>query len=62
MLIVQGQNDTIAPVEDAEQALAGDGDERADMVTIRNAGHALLPEKPKQVSDAILKFLRESDS
>lgn len=61
ILIVQGQNDTIAPFEDAGQGLAGDSDARADMVTIRNAGHALLPEKPKQVSDAILKFLLESN-
>jgi pimeloyl-ACP methyl ester carboxylesterase len=61
ILVIQGQNDTIAPADDAGQALVDDSNGRAEMVTIRNAGHALLPEKPKQVSDAILKFLRESD-
>lgn len=31
--------------------------DRVDVVTIANAGHAMLPEQPDQVAEAVLGFL-----
>ncbi|MEM1132158.1 MAG: alpha/beta hydrolase [Pseudomonadota bacterium] len=57
ILVVQGEADTIAPVEDAGQALVNDAEGRAEMVVVENAGHALLPEQPDAVETAVLEFL-----
>lgn len=59
LLIIQGENDTIAPIADAGQALLDDAYGRAEMVTIRGAGHALLPEQPEQIANAVLAFLSD---
>ncbi|MEO1046127.1 MAG: alpha/beta hydrolase [Pseudomonadota bacterium] len=57
ILVVQAKADTIAPIEDAGQALVDDAAGRAEMVIIERAGHALLPEQPDAVAGAVLEFL-----
>ncbi|WOE75052.1 alpha/beta fold hydrolase [Alterisphingorhabdus coralli] len=57
ILVVQGEADTIAPPEDAGQALVNDAKGRAEIVIVEKAGHALLPEQPDAVETAVLEFL-----
>jgi len=59
ILIIQGEEDTVAPVADAGQALVDDAQGRTQMVLVRNAGHALLPEQPEQIANSVLGFLAE---
>ncbi|WP_438727752.1 alpha/beta fold hydrolase [Parasphingorhabdus sp. DH2-15] len=59
ILVIQGDKDTIAPIEDAGQALVDDGKGRVEMVVVRKAGHALLPERPRVISDAVLAYLAQ---
>ncbi len=59
MLVIQGAEDAIAPIEDAGAPLAAKFPDRVQLVTIDNAGHALLPEQPDQIAGAIIAFLQE---
>ena len=56
-LVLQGMEDTVAPVENSEQ-LRQEYGERIMVVDVPKAGHALLPEQPELIAKAILGFLR----
>ncbi len=56
VLVVQPEDDVMAVPENALRLCAELGD-RASMVTIADAGHALLPEQPDAVADAVLGWL-----
>lgn len=56
VLIVQGLDDVLAPPENGRQLAARLG-ERAHLVEIADAGHALLPEQPRAIADALVPFL-----
>jgi pimeloyl-ACP methyl ester carboxylesterase len=56
MLIVQPMQDRIAPIENA-YALRDKCPQEIEIVEVQNAGHALLPEQPEAVADAVLAFL-----
>lgn len=56
ILDVQAEHDTIAPANLATE-LSDELGERVTMVTIKDAGHALLPEQPEAVAEAIHGFL-----
>ncbi|MGB7406039.1 MAG: alpha/beta hydrolase [Pacificimonas sp.] len=60
MLILQAEADTVAPREDAGDELVRRFPEQAEMVIIENAGHALLPEAPDEITGAIIGFLNEN--
>ena len=56
MLIVQPMQDRIAPIENA-YALRDKCPQEVEIVEVQNAGHALLPEQPEAVAEAVLAFL-----
>ncbi len=56
VLVVQPEYDVMAVPENAVRLCAELGD-RASMATIADAGHALLPEQPAAVADAVLAWL-----
>lgn len=56
VLVVQPLQDRAAPPENGH-ALAADLGSRATLVTIDGAGHALLPEQPRTVADAVIEFV-----
>lgn len=55
--IVQAAQDTCAPPEDAAQPLRDALRDRVEVVTIENAGHAMLPEQPGRIGSHVLDFL-----
>jgi pimeloyl-ACP methyl ester carboxylesterase len=56
LLVVQPADDVIAVPANAEQLVAAlDG--RAELVTIPDAGHALLPEQPEAVAACVIDWL-----
>jgi pimeloyl-ACP methyl ester carboxylesterase len=55
-LVVQPADDVVAVPENATRLVAMLGD-RAHLVTIPGAGHALLPEQPGAVADAVVAWL-----
>jgi pimeloyl-ACP methyl ester carboxylesterase len=60
LLVIQGLQDVVAPPENGRKIK----DEFGDRVTLHNidgAGHALLPEKPKEIAALIQNFLSQSD-
>ena len=56
MLIIQPMQDRIAPIENA-YTLRDKCPQEVEIVEIQNAGHALLPEQPDAVAEAVLAFL-----
>ena len=56
VLVIQPADDVIAPPGNALDIIGQLGD-RATLVTIANAGHALLPEQPDAVADALIHWL-----
>jgi pimeloyl-ACP methyl ester carboxylesterase len=62
MLVIQALEDTIAPPDDAGRPLKAEFPERVTLVELRDAGHALLPEQPARIRDAVLGFLRDVDA
>ena len=56
VLVVQGRQDAIAPVENGRRYKA-ESAPHALLVEIDNAGHAMLPEQPQAIADAVLSFL-----
>jgi pimeloyl-ACP methyl ester carboxylesterase len=56
MLVIQGLQDTIALPENGRQLKAAFAN-RVELIEIEGAGHALLPEKPEAIADAVLAFL-----
>ncbi len=59
VLVVQGLQDISAIPENA-RIFKSDFPDRVQLVEINHAAHALLPEQPKQVAEAVLKFLHEN--
>lgn len=57
ILVVQADSDTVAPKEDASDALAEEFAGRVEVALIENAGHALLPEQPDAIAQSILRYL-----
>jgi len=57
ILIVQALDDVIAPKADTADLLKEQFGDRLEVVLVKNAGHALLPEQPEIISAAILDFL-----
>lgn len=60
MLVIAGLQDTIAPPADTIDLLERAHPERVTAVRIDKAGHALLPEQPDQIAEAILTWLAGS--
>ncbi len=56
VLVVQPADDAIAVAANAEAIVDRLGD-RAELVTIADAGHSLLPERPEQVAAAVVGWL-----
>jgi len=59
MLVIAGLQDTIAPPEDTIDILERDFPSRVTGVRLDGAGHALLPEKPDEIAEAVLTWLSE---
>ena len=57
ILVIQASMDRIAPAELTSTKLLADYPERVTVVTINQAGHALLPEQPKALEHSIIHFL-----
>lgn len=60
VLILQGQLDVAAPLENGRQLKAEIG-ERADLVELPGIGHAIGVEAPGAVADAILAYLSKGE-
>ena len=58
ILVVQPVDDLVAVAENARR-IVEDFDDRTTLVLVPEAGHALLPEQPKAVADALLGWLGE---
>jgi pimeloyl-ACP methyl ester carboxylesterase len=56
VLVVQGLQDAIAPVENGRRYKA-ESAPHAQLAEIDGAGHALLPEQPDRIAEAVLSFL-----
>ncbi|MEO0590033.1 MAG: alpha/beta hydrolase [Pseudomonadota bacterium] len=61
MLILQADEDEIAPSTDAGIPLAREFPSRTKLVVIKGAGHAFLPERPLEVASEIISFIRDVD-
>jgi pimeloyl-ACP methyl ester carboxylesterase len=59
ILIVQAANDRVAAPANAE-ALKTAHPDRVTVVTIPNAGHAMLPEQPKLIADIVINDLKSA--
>jgi pimeloyl-ACP methyl ester carboxylesterase len=59
MLIIQASDDVIAPVANA-QALLSAFPQRTEVVTLGNAGHAMLPEQPEAIAALVIDHLKRS--
>jgi pimeloyl-ACP methyl ester carboxylesterase len=55
-MVIQGLDDAIAPVENGRR-YKSESAPQAQLVEIKNAGHALLPEQPEAIAEAVLQFL-----
>lgn len=58
VLVLQGVQDAVAVRENAD-LLAKEFGNRIKVIDVPKAGHALLPEQPEFIADAILDFLRD---
>ncbi|MDE3111062.1 MAG: alpha/beta hydrolase [Acidobacteriota bacterium] len=59
VLVVQGLQDVSAVPQNA-RIFKADFPDRVQLVEIDHAAHALLPEQPRQVAAAVLKFLHHN--
>lgn len=57
-LIIQGINDKIAPVQNAFNLVTRRPNAR--LVAFPNMGHAMLPEQPGPIADAVINFLKDN--
>lgn len=60
ILVIAGLQDTIAPPADTIDLLEQAHPDRVTGVRIDHAGHALLPEQPEKISEAVLTWLGHS--
>jgi pimeloyl-ACP methyl ester carboxylesterase len=58
ILIIQGLQDRAAPPENG-RLLKAEAPDRVELIELDGAGHALLPEKPVEISGAVTTFLRK---
>ena len=58
ILVVQGLEDRVAPPQNGYDLKAVAGD-RATIVDLDGASHALLPEKPQEIETAVIQFLND---
>ena len=58
ILVIQGLEDKVAPPSNGYALREAVGD-RVQVVDVPHAGHALLPEQPERVIDAIIAFLQQ---
>ena len=58
ILVIQGLQDRVAPPENGYDVKACAGD-RATIVDLDGASHALLPEKPEAIETAVVEFLND---
>ncbi len=58
ILVIQGLQDRVAPPQNGYdvKAIAGD---RAKVIDLDGASHALLPEKPHEIEKAVIQFLHD---
>jgi pimeloyl-ACP methyl ester carboxylesterase len=61
LLVIQGLDDGLAPPANG-RALREEFGDRVRLIELSNAGHALLPEQPEAIAQAVLAFLREHQS
>ncbi len=61
VLDVQPEHDVMIPPE-SRSRYRDDLGERVTIVRIPNAGHALLPEQPEAVAQALLRFIQQLDA
>jgi pimeloyl-ACP methyl ester carboxylesterase len=61
LLVIQGLDDGLAPPANG-RALREEFGGRVRLIELSNAGHALLPEQPEAIAQAVLAFLREHQS
>lgn len=59
MLILQGTEDAVVLPENARK-LAAEFPDRVKLVEIAHAGHAMLPEQPEVIANAILAYLTQN--
>jgi pimeloyl-ACP methyl ester carboxylesterase len=57
LLVVQGMQDVVAPPENGRMMKQEMGD-RVALVDIDGASHAMLPEQPEKIAEAIVDFTR----
>lgn len=57
MHVVQASDDIVSPPEVGSALLQADFPDRVTVSVVENAGHALLPEQPDAVAEAVLAFL-----
>ena len=57
MLVIQAENDNVAPMASSGAFLQEEFPDRVTLVRVPSAGHALLPEHPDRIRDAVLPFL-----
>ncbi len=56
VLVIQAEDDRLAPPEDSGLRLRDAFPERVELVMIPGAGHAFLPEQPEKILDAMLAY------
>jgi pimeloyl-ACP methyl ester carboxylesterase len=56
LLVLQAEDDRLAPPEDSGLRLKAFYPDRVELVMVPNAGHALLPEQPEKILDAMLAY------
>ena len=59
MLVLQAQDDLIAPPKDAGEQLKASYGERVELVPVPHAGHALLPEQSDLIAQSTLAFFQK---
>ncbi len=59
LFIIQGAQDSVAPPALSGDVLREEFPERVSLLTLPNAGHALLPEQPELIEAAVLSFVRQ---
>ena len=58
LLVLQAQDDVVAPSAKAGEALKASLGSRVELVMVPHAGHAFLPEQPEVIAHSIVAFLR----